>query len=91
MPSRFDRALDRSFVEQLAVEAAKPGWWADVLADPRLFVALRGRYLNVYWRGQSLFYVEAGQSGLRVTTHEKFLVDPALASQVVLIPGEAAH
>ncbi len=61
------------------------------MADPKLIVALRGKSLNVYWRGQSLFYVEARQSDvearqsvLKVTTHEKYLVDPALASQVPL-------
>jgi hypothetical protein len=87
MTSYFDRALDPDFVALLAAEAKKPGWWADVLADPKLFVALRGKSLNVYWRGQSLFYVEATSSGLKVTTHEKYLVDPALASQVPLVGG----
>jgi hypothetical protein len=87
MAAKFDHALNTNFIALLATEADKPGWWADVLADPKLFVALRGSYLNVYWRGQSLFYVEAGSSGLKVTTHEKFLVDPALASQISLANG----
>jgi hypothetical protein len=87
MTSNVDRALVDGFIPQLAAEAAKGGWWADALADPKLFIALRGSYLNVYWRGQSLFYVEARQSGLKVTTHQKYLVDPALASQVPLING----
>ena len=55
MAAIFDHALNANFIALLATEAKKPGWWADVLADPKLIVALRGSYLNVYWRGQSLF------------------------------------
>jgi hypothetical protein len=80
----FGRAPDADFLAKLKAEAGKEGWWADVLADPKLVIALRGEYLNVYWRGQSLFNVRPSSSGLKVTTHEKYLVDPALASQVSL-------
>lgn len=84
MESNFDRALSAAFIAKLAAEAQRGGWWADVLADPKLIVALRRNYLNVYWRGQSLFRVESTSSGFNVTTHEKYLVDPILASQVTL-------
>jgi hypothetical protein len=83
----FKRSISKKFVGQLEQEAAKGGWWADVLADPKLIVALRGSYLNVYWRGQSLFLVRDGSPGLTVTTHEKYLIDPKLAGQVPLING----
>lgn len=85
--SNFKRSISKEFIEQLAKEAAKGGWWADALADPKLFIGLRGGYLNVYWRGQSLFLVTEGSSGLTVSTHEKFLIDPKLAGQVPLIDG----
>lgn len=81
----FSRALDESFIDRLRCEAKKAGWWADVLADPGLLIAVRGSYLNVYWQGQSIFYVENRKSGLNVTTHEKFLIDPQLRSQVSLL------
>lgn len=87
MSSVFDHALDTAFIAKLATEAKKKGWWADALADSSLFIALRGASLNVYWRGQSLFRAEPTSSGVNVTTHEKFLVDPALASQVALSDG----
>jgi hypothetical protein len=45
---------------------------------------LRGKYLNVYWHGQALFYIEPSSSGLNVTTHQKYLLDPDLKSQVSL-------
>jgi hypothetical protein len=86
--SAFDHALDADFIDKLAAEARKEGWWADVLADPTLLIAPRGNYLNVYWRGQSLFCVKSIPSGFQVTTHEKFLLDPKLASQVSLKDGK---
>ena len=86
--TKFNHAIDDDFICKLKTEAEKGGWWADVLADPGLLVALRGEYLNVYWRGQSLFCVGPRASGLKVTTHEKFLIDPGLASQVQLTDGD---
>jgi hypothetical protein len=83
----FNHAISDSFIEKLKAEAGKDSWWNHVLSDPGLFIALRGAYLNVYWHGQSLFKVEPSESGLKVSTHEKFLIDPALASQVQLTDG----
>jgi hypothetical protein len=85
--SIFKRSIGKEFVGQLKQEVAKRGWWADALADPELFIALRGSSLNVYYRGMSLFLVREESPRLTVTTHEKYLVDPALASQVRLIDG----
>jgi hypothetical protein len=88
MTSIFNRALSPVFIAKLKAEAEKKkGWWADVLADPKLFIGLRGKYLNIYWHGQSLFYVKPSPSGLNVTTHEKYLLDPDLKSQVSLTDG----
>jgi hypothetical protein len=84
MPTKFDHAINDAFTDKLKTEVTKAGWWANVLGDPELLIALRGKYLNVYWRGQSLFFVKPISSGLEVTTHEKYLLDPALKSQVLL-------
>ncbi|GJE42179.1 hypothetical protein [Methylobacterium soli] len=83
----FDRALNETFVRRLAEEADSGGWWQDVLADRSLLVAPRRTALNVYWRGQALFNVSCPHGQLAVSTHEKFLVDPALAGQVPLVAG----
>lgn len=82
---KFIHGLSAEFIAQLAAEANINSWWADALNDPKLFVAVRHNYLNVYWRGQSLFRVKPG---LKVTTHVKFLVDPKLADQVSLAEGK---
>jgi len=83
MASNFNRALSDTFIKDLQPE--KQGWWPDVLADPKLLIALRGKYLNVYWRGQSLFCVN---SGITATIHQKYLMDPKLDSQVRLKDGK---
>ena len=80
----FDHALSQPFVDALRKEVDSEGWWRDVLADPTLVVATRGRSLNVYWKGQSLFQTFFVHGALRVSTHEKFLLDPALEGQVPL-------
>jgi hypothetical protein len=84
MTTTFERGLSDQFLKMLKEEADKKGWWADVLRDPALLIALRGTYLNVYWHGQSISLVREGSSGLIATTHEKYLLDPALGSQVQL-------
>lgn len=53
----FRRGLSDEFVAALADLAAEGGWWADVLADTQLVIAVRDERLNVYWHGQSLFDV----------------------------------
>lgn len=55
--------------------------WVSVPADPSLAVALRGKYLDVCWRGR-LPCAEAIPSGLGATTHAKCLITPESASQV---------
>jgi hypothetical protein len=87
--SEFDRGLKNAkFIQQLADEGTKDSWWRDVLDDRELFVAVRDDYLNVYWRGHSLFRVEHGTSAPRATTHPKFLLDPELGEQVPLEEGK---
>jgi hypothetical protein len=78
----FDRALDCGFIDKLRAEANAGGWWRDVLDDSKLVVAQRGKSLDVYWRGMSLFHVISSLSGLIVDTHAKYLLDPRLDSRV---------
>jgi hypothetical protein len=83
--SEFNRGISDKFIDQLREEAKKESWWADVINDPKLFVAVREESLNVYWHGQSLFRVKPGP---KVTTHAKFLLDPELDDQVPLVERE---
>lgn len=83
--SEFKHGLSDKFIDVLDEESNRMSWWADVLKDLQLFVAVRNQYLNVYWQGQSLFKVVLGRSGLRATMHPKFLIDPGLHREVSLV------
>lgn len=81
--SVFKHGLDPDFMEKLEILAKRPGWFADVLADPGLVLGIRDNYINVYWRGCSLFKIWEGKTGcLKFSTHPKYLVDPDLSKQV---------
>lgn len=81
---RFERGLDKVFMEKLESVATQPGWFADVLADPGLILGIRKNYVNVYRLGQSLFKIEwkGKASPLKFSTHPKYLVDPDLYKAV---------
>ncbi len=93
MMSEFKRGLNDELIKLLAKESEKNGWWRDVLADSKLLIGIRDEYLQVYWHGQSLFTAKAVNGQLKVTTHEKYLLDPKLESQVELSDGhfKVAH
>ncbi|WP_198370415.1 hypothetical protein [Roseomonas rosulenta] len=82
----FRRGLSDRFVAALARLAEEPGWWADVLADTSLVIAVRDERLNVYWHGQSLFRVTQDPTSgvIRAAIHPKYLIDPALGGEVLL-------
>ncbi len=82
--SAFKRGLDQDFMGKLEMLAKRPGWFADVLADPGLVLGIRDNYINVYWLGCSLFKIEReGETGpVKTGTHPKYLLDPGLSKQV---------
>ncbi len=85
----FARALTQGFIERLKAEtqAETGGWWRDVLRDENLAIALRGNSLDVYWLGARLFHVAFAEGTLSVSTHEKYLLNPALKDPVFLKAG----
>ena len=88
--SEFGRWLSSECVSALQALSrnATENWWKEVLANPDLFLALRGGYLNAYVKGQSIFKIgsERGngldQDGApRVSIHYKYLVQPDLGKR----------
>ena len=83
--AEFKRGIrKKGMIEALAALATKGSWWRDVLKDRSLIIGVRDDYLNVYWRGQSIFKVEMKQERIIATTHPKYLLDPDLSGQVAL-------
>jgi len=79
----FERGLNDEFLGALETLANESGsWWSDVLADKGLLIAIRNGYLNIYWRGQSLFNVRMKGSQVVASTHPKYLIDPSLSKLV---------
>jgi len=81
---RFERGLDKDFMEKLESLAMRPEWFADVLADTSLILGVRKNYVNVYRLGQSLFKIERpSKTGpLKFSTHPKYLINPDLYKPV---------
>ncbi|MFG1209566.1 hypothetical protein V5F79_16325 [Xanthobacter flavus] len=83
--AEFRRGIRKAgMVDTLVELASQPSWWRDVLQDRSLIIGVRDDYLNVYWRGQSIFKVEMKQDRIVATTHPKYLLNPGLSGQVVL-------
>ncbi len=80
----FKKGLSDAFLTALEDLAQKGGWWADVLGDRDLVIAVRDESLNVYWQGQSLFRIGFKAGAITATTHPKYLIDPGLSGQVPL-------
>jgi hypothetical protein len=80
----FKRGLSPEFVDALRELAEKPTWFRDVLLDNGLIIGIRNDYINVYVDGQSLFKVDwdPRKARIGISTHPKYLVDPALSKQV---------
>jgi hypothetical protein len=82
----FKRGLDDDFINALATLASAPTWFADVIADPDLFIGIRDNYFNVYSKGQSLFKAVWSPTArtISVSTHVKYLIDPKLKTPIIL-------
>lgn len=81
----FRRGIRKpGMMDALAELAGKESWWQDVLRDKSLVIGVRDDYLNVYWRGQSLFKVEMKDRRIVASTHPKYLLNPELSGQVRL-------
>lgn len=75
MSSSFYRGLSAPFLDALdsLVDASEGQWWRDVLARPDLVIAVRSEYLNVYYRGASLFRIDRRGETIVPSTHAKYL------------------
>lgn len=74
-PSSFYRGLSEYYLAALEALTNQPegNWWRDVLARRDLVIAIRAEYLNVYYRGASIFCVEREGDRLVPITHAKYL------------------
>ncbi len=79
----FNRGISCKFVTELNKEYDKGGWWKSLVYDRETFVAIRGGYLNVYYRGCSLIMLEHKDDRLVGEISYKYLLHPGLKPETV--------
>jgi hypothetical protein len=74
--SSFRRRLSKDFLKALdhLINVPEGQWWRDVLAHPDLILAVRDDYLNVYYRGGSIFRIVYRDGEIIPESHVKYLV-----------------
>lgn len=82
---RFDRGLDEAFVQELNKQYDQDDGWRGFVDDSDLYLAIRGGYINIYYRGCSLLKWEAGHPGWKI--HYKYLVRPNVKDPYVKVEG----
>ncbi len=80
----FKRGISGSFVKALK------GWnhWEEIIKDPDLFVAIRDKYINIYFQGCSLFKISYKEH-LVLETHYKYLIRPSAKHPYVSWVGDS--
>ena len=81
----FDRGLDKAFVQELNKQYDQDDGWRGFVDDSDLYLAIRGGYINIYYRGCSLLKWEAGHPGWKI--HYKYLVRPNVKDPYVKVEG----
>lgn len=88
--STFYRGLDDAFVEALNKEYDKGGWWRTLVDDKDVFLAIRGNYINAYYRGCSLSKLSWQAGDILGEVHYKYLLRPSVHNEYVKVLGGEA-
>lgn len=82
----FNRDLVDGFVDALnAAYSGDSGWWRNLADDPDIFVAIRGGYLNAYYKGNSLMRLNLKGGKLCGDIHYKYLLKPTRKPEYVSV------
>jgi hypothetical protein len=76
----FNRGISEEFVQALR----KWRHWEEIVNDNHLFMAIRDRYVNIYYQGCSIFKISHKNGQLTPETHYKYLVSPNVQNPYVL-------
>jgi len=71
--TQFKRGLSTTFIERLK----ELDGWDKIAADKDVFIGIRDEYINVYYRGNSLFKISKNGNALKIETHYKYLSPPS--------------
>lgn len=82
----FTRHLEQGFLKGLNdVYDGDNRWWRNLADDPDIFIAIRGGYLNAYYKGSSLLRLSQKGGGLCGDIHYKYLLKPERKPEYVSV------
>ncbi|MDW7711824.1 MAG: hypothetical protein SCH98_15265 [Deferrisomatales bacterium] len=82
----FARGLGPDFVNVLNRAYQQKTWWSSMLDDPDIYLGIRNRYLNLYYKGNSLVRLNCPSgTDLSGCIHYKYLVKPDASPYVTCI------
>jgi hypothetical protein len=85
MRAEFRRHLPEGFVPALKHAYAQAGWWRSVADDHDIFVAIRGGYLDAYFKGNSLARVDFRGGKVVGAVHYRYLLNANLKPEYVTV------
>ena len=91
MAKQFNRGISEAFVQALNCEYEKDGWWTRLVSDKKLFVGIREKCLNVYYKGASVLELRYVKGRFVGTAHFKYLLNQTRdrrSDQVQFTDGE---
>jgi hypothetical protein len=72
--SEFKRGVSKEFIQTLnEFRKDENSFWSKMLNDKELFIAIRDKYLNVYYYGQSICKLFSNKEHIKGETHKKYL------------------
>lgn len=74
----------RGISDEFATALSKSPQWGEISPDPDLFLAMRNEYVNVYYRGCSIFKISYKNDQLRFETHYKYLIHPHMEKPYIM-------
>jgi hypothetical protein len=77
---KFKRTVSKEMIEALNAEYLENGWWKTLADDKDTLIAIRDRYLNVYYNGGSIAKVEYATGKIEAQIHYKYLLKKKLSN-----------
>jgi hypothetical protein len=85
MKAEFQRYLQEGFLPALKRAYAQGGWWRSIADDHDVFVAVRGGYINAYFKGNSLARLDFRGDKLIGGVHYKYLLNADFRPEYVAV------
>ncbi len=74
--ARFRKGLSDKFIARLNKEYDQGGWWKRIVSDRDLYLGIRDKSLNLYYKGNSVLRLRLAGEALKAEVHYKYLLHP---------------